>query len=295
MKNNQHVQAIPSTVLTQVQTKIDEVTALLAPYLLALTPVERKELPKMGEKTIAFVEKAYDFALQNPNLVPPYLEVDAFGLDFADAHGLWTLLNTIQQLEESVDDTEMAAGSEAYQAALVFYQSVKTSAAQDIPGAKAVYEELRTRFPQRGGGANRTSPKPLKRNTRLFGRTIGTKRAGCSVRNKTGSVKGAVCSILNRISSVKRASGSIPNRTGSAKRADSSVFDRTAGVPGRTGYIERRMIGLKNPDCSVRDRMGLSQSPGGLVPNKACLVGRRTVGVKSLDGSALNRMGLIMR
>jgi hypothetical protein len=44
----------------------------------------------------------------------------------------------------------MTAGSEAYQAALVFYKSVKMAAAQDIPGAKAVYEELKTRFPQTG-------------------------------------------------------------------------------------------------------------------------------------------------
>jgi hypothetical protein len=147
MKDNQHVQAIPSTVLTQAQTKIDEAAALLAPYLLALTPAERHELPKMGEKTIGFVEKAYDFAQKNPNLVPPYLDLGAFGVDFGDAHGLWTLLNTVQQLEQSVDDTEMISGSEAYQAALVFYKSVKMAVAQDIPGAKAVYEELKTRFP----------------------------------------------------------------------------------------------------------------------------------------------------
>jgi hypothetical protein len=151
MKENQHTQAIPSTALAQAQAKIDEAKALLAPYLLALTAAERRELPKMGEKTIGFVEKAYDFARQNPDLVPPYLGVDAFGVDFADAHGLWTLLNTVQQLEEAIDDTEMIAGSEAYQAALVFYKSVKMAAAQDIPGAKAVYEELKTRFPQRGG------------------------------------------------------------------------------------------------------------------------------------------------
>jgi hypothetical protein len=75
----------------------------------------------------------------------------AFGADFSDAHGLWTLFNTVQQLEEGIGDTEMTAGSEAYQAALVFYKSVKMAAAQDIPGAKAVYEELKTRFPQRGG------------------------------------------------------------------------------------------------------------------------------------------------
>jgi hypothetical protein len=147
MKDNKHIQAIPQEVLTQAQTKINEVKTLLAPYVVALTPSERHELPKMGEKTISFVEKAYDFAQQNPNLVPPYLDMTAFGIDFEDAHGLWTLVNSIRQLEENAGDTEMTAGSEAYQAALVFYKSVKMAAAQDVPGAKAVYEELKTRFP----------------------------------------------------------------------------------------------------------------------------------------------------
>jgi hypothetical protein len=126
--------------------------------MLALTPEERRELPKMGAKTLSFVEKAYDFAKQNPNLVPPYLDLAAFGVDFTDAHGLWTLANTVRQLGEGLDDTEMAAGSEAYQAALVFYKSVKMAAAQDIPGAKAIYEELKTRFPQ--GGRSRSAPRP---------------------------------------------------------------------------------------------------------------------------------------
>jgi hypothetical protein len=104
-------------------------------------------MPKMGEKSISFVEKAYDFARQNPNLTPSYLEMAAFGTDFTDAHGLWTLHNMVLRLEEGIGDTEMAAGSEACQAALVFYKSVKIAAAQDIPGAKAVYGELKTRFP----------------------------------------------------------------------------------------------------------------------------------------------------
>jgi hypothetical protein len=173
MKDNQHIQAIPSTVLAQAQTKIDEVQSLLASYLLALTPAERQELPKMGEKTIGFVEKAYDFARQNPNLVPAYLSIDAFGIDFGDAHGLWTILNTIQQLEQGIDDTEMVAGSEAYQAALVFYKSVKMAAAQDIPGAKAVYDELKTRFPQ---GGRRSGVSESETITETVKKTIASTR-----------------------------------------------------------------------------------------------------------------------
>jgi hypothetical protein len=61
-------------------------------------------------------------------------------------------------LEEGIGDTEMIPGSEAYQAALVFYKSVKMAAAQDIPGAKAVYEELKTRFPRPGRPKGSSGP-----------------------------------------------------------------------------------------------------------------------------------------
>jgi hypothetical protein len=61
------------------------------PTYAALTSEERRELPKMGAKTISFVEKAYDFTRQNPNLVPPYLDLAAFGVDFNAVRSLWTV------------------------------------------------------------------------------------------------------------------------------------------------------------------------------------------------------------
>jgi hypothetical protein len=148
MKDNIHDRAIPQDILMRAQTKIQEALTELSPYLLALTPEDRREMPKMGEKTVAFVEKAFDFAKQNPKLVPSYLEMAEFEIDFQDAHGLWALHNMIIQLEEGISGTEMAAGSEAYQAALVFYQSAKAAAAQNVSGANAVYDELKKRFPQ---------------------------------------------------------------------------------------------------------------------------------------------------
>jgi hypothetical protein len=111
MKNDKHIVSIPASALTSVQNKINDINAILASCIVPLTPEERHDLPKMGEKTLAFVEKAYDFAKQNPNLVPPYLDVPCFGVDFEDAHGLWGLVNSVRQLYENLNDTEMAAGS----------------------------------------------------------------------------------------------------------------------------------------------------------------------------------------
>jgi hypothetical protein len=93
----------------------------------------------------------------------------AFGTDFTDAHGLWTLHNVVLQMEEGIGDTEMAARSEAYQVALVFYKSIKMAVAQDIPGAKAVYEELKTHFPggKRKAGETERVTETIKKELKI--------------------------------------------------------------------------------------------------------------------------------
>ncbi|MDR2743441.1 MAG: hypothetical protein LBB98_15020 [Treponema sp.] len=155
MKNDKHTTAIPEATITQVHGQVAAVIQALAPHTIALTPQERRAILKMGDKSLAFVEKAHDYAADNPALVPSYLDMAAFDVDFADAHGLWGLLTLIRQLEEAVEDTVMAAGSEAFHAALAFYHNAQAAAKDDIPGAKAICEDLKARFPgsRRKGGA----------------------------------------------------------------------------------------------------------------------------------------------
>ncbi|MDR1493400.1 MAG: hypothetical protein LBT05_11860 [Planctomycetaceae bacterium] len=145
---NKHVVPIPPEVLAQAQSYIDSANLALAPYVLPLTPAERRDLPKMGDKTLSFVEKAQDYAHQYPTLCPSYLNMNEFDTDMTDATGLRKLHIAAKQLSDNIDDTVMAAGSESYQAALVFYNAVKAAAAQDIPGAKEIYTDLKSRFPK---------------------------------------------------------------------------------------------------------------------------------------------------
>ncbi|WP_312823192.1 hypothetical protein [Epilithonimonas sp.] len=55
---NQISVAIPATVTASVQEKLQECSTLLAPYLQGLTVDERKSLFKMGDKTVATVQKS---------------------------------------------------------------------------------------------------------------------------------------------------------------------------------------------------------------------------------------------
>jgi hypothetical protein len=57
------------------------------------------------------------------------------------------LQSKAKQIFEMLSDTTMAAGSDAFNSSLVFYNSVKVATPQDVPGAKAVYEELRKSLP----------------------------------------------------------------------------------------------------------------------------------------------------
>ena len=43
-----------------------------------LSPQDRRELPKIGDKTLTFVAKSLDYAMAHPELCPPYLDVPEF-------------------------------------------------------------------------------------------------------------------------------------------------------------------------------------------------------------------------
>jgi hypothetical protein len=145
--DNKHNKSIPSEVLKEAQDSLNKAISILLPYLLPLTPEERHHLFKMGDKSVSFVEKAFDYAKHYPELCPSYLDLSAFEVDVTDAIGLRVLNVSACQLADNIEDTSMLAGSEAFQSALIFYNAVKAATAQDIPGAKEVYNDLKSRFP----------------------------------------------------------------------------------------------------------------------------------------------------
>ncbi len=120
------------------------------PTLINLTADERKSLPKMGDRTLAFVSKALEYTKQNAQVVPNFLEVAEFEKDVAAVTALNKVLIPLHQLAEKLDDTTMLAGSEAYSAALIFYNAVKGAAKAGVPGMKTIYDDLQTRFAVKG-------------------------------------------------------------------------------------------------------------------------------------------------
>jgi hypothetical protein len=156
MAQENHISAaISATDKEAILQHLSGIRQLLAPVLLFNLEAEEKQgLAKMGDKSLAFVDKALDYATKNSQLVPPYLNLPEALKDFELASNLKEFAHELGTLSQAVDDTLMLAGSEAYDAALVFHASVKTASRTDAAGSLSIYEDLLQRFPR---GVRRTS------------------------------------------------------------------------------------------------------------------------------------------
>lgn len=138
---------------TAVLAAVADIETNLA-FLINLTPQERQALPKMGNSTQSFVSKALEIASNNPQFVPPYVDLAAMRKDYDLAVRLQGIEMQLASLCEKVSDTTLAAGSEAYVTGLTLYNSIKAAAKVNVPGANALASELAERFVQTSAPSN---------------------------------------------------------------------------------------------------------------------------------------------
>lgn len=137
---------IPDEVIAEVSEGLAIIVERLQPYLIALTPQQRHDIPKMNDGTVPFVEKSLAYAQSSPQFAPPFMDVEALLMDMKVHGQLTPLLRTVTQLFNGLDDTTMEAGAESFVNALSYYNSVKLAAKSNVSGAKAIYEDLKKRF-----------------------------------------------------------------------------------------------------------------------------------------------------
>ena len=115
--------------------------------LINLTMAQRKSIIKMADKSVAFCEKALEFATINPDLCPNYVDLTAMKQDIDAYSSLNTIYRSAVVITSKLDDSSMQVGSQAYEAALSIYTTVKDAARRNISGAKEAELELKKRFP----------------------------------------------------------------------------------------------------------------------------------------------------
>lgn len=133
--------------LDAIRAAVEALRTTLLPYLTTLSAAERQKLSKMGDKSVAFVTKAYEYGQKNPALVPSYLDMAELAADVGLVETLRELSQGLLPITDAIDDTMLLAGSDAMQGALTFYNNAKVAAKAKAPNAATIYEDLAERFP----------------------------------------------------------------------------------------------------------------------------------------------------
>jgi len=129
------------------------------PFLIKLSEDDRAAIAKLDDKRKPFVEKSFEFAARNSELDPGSGILEAAPRDIELYSFLASVQNDLEQLLEMVTDTKQLAGSEAYEVARIIYMKAKMNERLEIPGSKAIVDELGKLFKQNGSTAKESEVK----------------------------------------------------------------------------------------------------------------------------------------
>ena len=128
------------------------------PFAVTLNKDERAALPRVGPKTMDFVDKALEYAERNPGLVPTHVDVSEFKEKRDLVYGLKKVLNHTVPLETKLKDSLTLAQADSYETARQIYHNTKNGARVGVPGASAVAAELGKLY--ENNGPKKGSPEP---------------------------------------------------------------------------------------------------------------------------------------
>lgn len=126
------------------------------PFLIDLNVDERRTLPKLGDKSQAFVDQGLLLASQNEGIMPRNFDIEGYRNDVELVRQLHSIVLAMGQLQGRLEDTFLAAGSDAYSQTLLVYQAAKIAGKNG--SLDQHLEGLSRRFA-------RKSPSPASRST----------------------------------------------------------------------------------------------------------------------------------
>jgi hypothetical protein len=132
--------------ITTIRTKLT--------FLLSLTPAERQGLPTIKEGNRSFHEKCAAYMASRPDLIPSFVSQPEFTKDKATFAQLLEISQALGPLAQDLEDTLARVGHELIMPEFAYYQNVQNAAKAGVPGAKAIHDDLKTRFP----GHRKTTP-----------------------------------------------------------------------------------------------------------------------------------------
>lgn len=139
--------------LKQLDAHLLAIETLLQQKGVALTAEQRQEYGRMGNRTENWSQKTQSYMISQPKFTPSFVDAAETERDFAARKALMPRASRVKSIMNQFDDTLLVLGSDIYDSCVAYYRNVKLLAQQNVPGAKAVYDDLSDQF------ATRSVPK----------------------------------------------------------------------------------------------------------------------------------------
>jgi hypothetical protein len=146
------------TVIEQTVTDVlGHITAIegLLPFLINREPGDSTVL--LGEKSVGFDEKSEAYIASNPEFQPGFIDPAEVLKDRAARLQFLKFLPQLRLLAGKAEDTFDVLGNDIMYADLAYYNSTAEAASRGRSDAKAIHDDLATRYPGRSS-AKTTQP-----------------------------------------------------------------------------------------------------------------------------------------
>jgi hypothetical protein len=170
---------MPDQTIETLTSDFNNIRRELENYAAHLRALDRKRLNGIGIKTQGFIERAYEYAAENPEFLPHYFSLEKFREDYAYFTAFRNLYDIDKQIQEILWNITIQAADMVYMDSLEFYALVREAAKRRVDASETIYKDLeqffkKNRTMSEGGLAEQTEKKTKRDvNALLHGKRNG--------------------------------------------------------------------------------------------------------------------------
>jgi len=115
------------------------------PMIITLQPEQKREFVRVGSTFLPFIEIAHGVSVDHPEIMSGVFNLAEYNRDYALSIDLLPILNQLNELAESVQDTIFAANSDAMAESLEVYAAVQANT-DKVPGMDTIAAKMAAFF-----------------------------------------------------------------------------------------------------------------------------------------------------
>ena len=145
MTNNVNF-VLTATEQTAISNALQTIQQTLNGKLFSLSDADRRGGVKMGDKSIAFVQKAASYGNQFSAELPASINLTALQVDVDAVTLINGYLQQLGLITRGLEDTMLVSGTEAMEGANLVYGAMKFAIASGVAGAQEAVNDMGQRY-----------------------------------------------------------------------------------------------------------------------------------------------------